>query len=276
MPAKYSPVKVFDAKLVYDTWLRLVQDEELYDAMLDGRHADVAKQRGMGSEEILILDDFRSQPGTKWHVDNLRFRCTTMVSRILKWHMPATVMMLTGGNDDWLRDLAYEYMSDHRWKDLGHHRRFAECARFAKVVRTKVMKRRRPPEYFDDVLRYELSVLDLYGQAAALPPDAWTKAGGAGKPRRGAAVQLIELPADLVGWLNKPEGPLAVSSAEPTTALVWIPGPSVGHRAAALDGKARALFEACRGERTVQELAGGSAEAEATLRRWLDEGALAV
>src|SRR5437016_12829886 len=161
MPAKYSPVKVFDAKLVYDTWLRLVQDEELYDAMLDGRHAEVAANRGMGSEEILILDDFGSQPGTRWHVDNLRFRCTTMVSRILKWHMPATIALLTGGDENWLRALTYEYMSDQRWKDLGHHRRFAECARFANVVRSKLLKRRLDIAYVDEVLRFELSVLDL-------------------------------------------------------------------------------------------------------------------
>ena len=278
MPAKYSPVKVFDAKLVYDVWMRLVGDEELYDAMLDGRHAEVARERGMNDEEILILDDFAGQPGTRWHVDNLRFRCTTMVSRILKWHLPATISLLTGGNEDWLRDLTFEYISDQRWRDLGHHKRLAECQRFAKSVRLKIKKRRLASDYLEEVLRYELAVIDLVQRAAQLGPDAWPELrdAAAARPRLGPAVQLVELPVDLTAWLNKPEGKPVPASAEPATALVWIPGPSEGHRMVALDAANRALLEACRGERTVPELAAGSAAAEATLKRWLAERVLAA
>jgi hypothetical protein len=267
----YKPLKPFDAKRVYDVWLRLVADETLYDAMLEGAHAARATELGMDAEDILILDDFASQPGTRWHVDNLRFRCTVMVSRVLKWHLPATIALLTGGNDDWLRDLTYEYISDQRWKDLGHHRRLAECARFAKVVRSKIMKRRRPPEYLEHVLSFELSIHELLQRASSLPLDAWPKPGdpATARPVPAPATKLVELPVDLVAWLAKPEGPLTVTSPEPTTALVWIPAPTEPHRMEALDAAAKTIWESCRGDQTVAQL--GSPLVE----RWLAAGALA-
>jgi hypothetical protein len=278
MPAKYSPAKVFDAKLVYDTWIRLVQDEELYEAMLENRHHDVAQRRGMGSEEILILDDFAVQPGTRWHVDNLRFRCTTMVSRILKWHLPATIALLTGGNENWLRDLTYEYMSDQRWRDLGHHRRLAECKRFAGVVRTKLFKRRLDVAYLDEVLRFELAVLDLLQDTGPLAAERWPKrdAAAAGRPAPSPAVRLLELSCDIVAWLAKPEGKPTPASTTATHVLVWVPAPGEAHRMAAIDASEKALFEACRGDKTIQQLASGSTEVESKLRRWLADGVITV
>ncbi|MEO8700896.1 MAG: hypothetical protein ABI867_12685 [Kofleriaceae bacterium] len=275
----YKPVKAFDARRVYDVWLRLVADEALYDAMVDGRHAEVATGMDMDAEDILILDDFAGQPGTKWHMDNLRHRCTVMVSRVLKWHLPATIALITGGNDDWLRDLTYEYISDQRWQDLGHHRRLAECARFAKVVRSKIMKRRRPPEYLDQVLSFELSTHELLQRAALLALEAWPKPVtgeiASRRPVHAPAVKLVELPVDIVGWLAKPEGPVVVALAEPTTALVWIPSPTEPHRMEALAAPAKALWDACLGDRTVAELAGSPADT-ALLARWLSAGALAA
>ena len=45
----------FASQRVYEVWIQLVQDEELYEAMLDGSHAQLAG-RGLGAEAIAILD----------------------------------------------------------------------------------------------------------------------------------------------------------------------------------------------------------------------------
>src|SRR4051812_22793501 len=121
MQPPYKPRQAFDAELVYSTWLTVVAEEPLYEAMLTGQHAEVAQKLGLTAQQVLILDDFRDQAGTTWHIENLRFRCTTMVGRILKWHLPGTMLLLTRGNNDWLRDLAYEYMAHSHWQDFGHH-----------------------------------------------------------------------------------------------------------------------------------------------------------
>ncbi|HEX8110587.1 MAG TPA: hypothetical protein VF516_22805, partial [Kofleriaceae bacterium] len=148
----YQARRGFDARAVYDVWIRLVQSEPLYEAMLRGEHAAVARALGFTELELAILDDFAIQPGTRWHVENLRFRAVTMVSRLLGWHLPATLRLVTEGRDGWLRDLVYEYLSLHRWVEFGHHHRFAECERFAALVEHRVLQRRRPPPHIAAVL----------------------------------------------------------------------------------------------------------------------------
>src|SRR5439155_17571901 len=129
--------------------------------------------------------------------------------------------------------------------------------------------------YVAEVLRFQLSLLDVLQHIAALAPEAWPKrtAVGSGRPRPSPAAKLVELSADIVAWLSKPEGKLVPASSEPTTALVWVPAPSEAHRITALDASAKALFEACRGDKTVHELAAGSSQAEATLTHCLADGA---
>ena len=61
------------SRRVYDVWTRLIQDEELYEAMLAGTHGRL-EGRGLSAEDIAILDRFRAEPGTRWNIENLRFR----------------------------------------------------------------------------------------------------------------------------------------------------------------------------------------------------------
>ena len=169
----YRARQRFDARAVYDVWIRLIQSEALYDAMLRGEHAAVARTLGFTELELAILDDFAVQPGTRWHVENLRFRAVTMVSRLLGWHLPATLRLVTEGREGWLRDLVYEYLSLHRWIELGHHHRFAECARFAAFLEDRVLKRRMPPPHVEAVLGFERGVIELLRRAATLPVASW-------------------------------------------------------------------------------------------------------
>lgn len=281
MLAPYKPSKVFDAQLTLEVWLRLVADEQLYDAMLAGRHGEAARARGMSDEEILVLDDLCAQPGTRWHVENLRFRCTTMVARVIQWHLPGTVQLLTRGSDDWMRDLAFEYLAYHQWKDLGHHQRFAECQRFAGFVRQRIAKRRRPPEHLETVLGLELAALELLRAAAQVPPDAWPVTGEvdvAGlRPRRGPVHQVVELAVDILDWLERPEGEPRAAGG-PVAALLWVPSLADAHRIMRLDPPARAMFEALDGERTIDSIAREIGQPDLDLvplvRRWLEEGAV--
>jgi hypothetical protein len=47
------------SRRVYEVWNQLIQDEELYDAMLAGGHGRL-EGRGLDSEAIEILDQFRA------------------------------------------------------------------------------------------------------------------------------------------------------------------------------------------------------------------------
>jgi hypothetical protein len=55
------------SKRVYEVWTQLIQDEELYEAMLAGTHARLPG-RGLDAEAMSILDQFRAEPGTRWNI----------------------------------------------------------------------------------------------------------------------------------------------------------------------------------------------------------------
>jgi hypothetical protein len=223
----YRAQRAFDARAVYDVWIRLVQSEALYDAMLRREHAALAQTLGFSELELAILEDFAIQPGTRWHVENLRFRAVTMVSRLLGWHLPATLRLVTEGRPGWLRDLVYEYLSLHRWVELGHHRRFAECERFATFVEDRVLKRRMPPPHVEAVLAWERGLIGLTRRAAMLPIAAWPARGdliatpGAPIVRGPVQVQLA-LPVDLLAWLREPTIDLHVTAPGPVDVLAYV------------------------------------------------------
>jgi len=272
----------FDARAVYDVWIRLVQSEALYDAMLRGEHAAIAPALGFTALELAILDDFAIQPGTRWHVENLRFRAVTMVSRLLGWHLPGTLRLVTEGRDGWLRDLVYEYLSLHRWVELGHHHRFAECERFAAFVEHRVLKRRMPPPHIEAVLAFERAMIDLLRRAATLPIAAWP----AWPPRLDSAaapdvalvcgpVQVeLALPADILGWLRDPTTELRVVAPAPLEVVAYIAAADALPQIEALTPVGKQLLAAAATPRPCGELLAVVPDAGPTVASWLERGIL--
>jgi hypothetical protein len=124
------------SRRVYEVWTQIIQDEELYEAMLDGTHRALTG-RDLDAEAIEILDRFRAEPGTRWNVENLRFRSAQHVGDTLVSYMPRMVRMLTRGEELWRQDLCYEYLAYHHWKALGHLQ-LSECERFAAFVERSI------------------------------------------------------------------------------------------------------------------------------------------
>lgn len=288
----YRARRGFDARAVYDVWIRLVQSEPLYDAMLRGEHAALARDLGFTELELAILDDFAIQPGTRWHVENLRFRAVTMVSRLLGWHLPATLRLVTEGRDGWLRDLVHEYLSLHRWVELGHHHRFAECERFAAFVEHRVLQRRRPPPHIAAVLGFERGLIELARRAAALPiaawpprpaaadaspgalpgasPDAWNDA----RIVRGPVQRSLTLPVDILAWLRDPTTELRVTAPAPLEVIAYVAAADAPVEIEPVTPAGRQLLDAAatprpRGE--LERLVAG-ADAGTLLASWLARG----
>lgn len=146
---------------------------------------------------------FARQRGTRWNLENLRFRTAQETADTLASDLPRTVKLLTRGTDDWLQDLSCEYLSWYRWRQLGHLR-FAECERFAAYARERIARRRPLPRHFDAVLDFELATVRLLKRTAAIPPDRWPPPPGALSdqalarvvPRHSEAMELFDLPVD--------------------------------------------------------------------------------
>jgi hypothetical protein len=302
-----------DARRVYELWLKLIADEELYQEMLAGRHAALAASRGLTPEDLTILDQFHERPGTRWDIENLRFRAATEVGAKLKTWMPRTTYLLTLGNEDWLQDTCFEYLAAHRWEELGHLH-FTECERFATYTRNRIMKRRRTPPHLGPVLTFytrnrimkrrrtpphlgpvltfETAVLGLLKGTRGVSPAAWPTRPSTleasvlapARPRWGPAVLLIELPVDLTAWIASGDPRVGQVVERPSCVLAYVPSLSEKHRFQTLGEGARLVFELCRGEATSEELASHFAEElgferEDTFRllgRWVRDGALVL
>ncbi len=250
----------FASRRVYEVWTQLVQDEGLYEAVLAGTHAQLA-DRALDAEAIAILDQFQAEPGTRWNVENLRFRSALETGDTLVSYLPRAVRMLTRGDDDWRQDMCFEYLARHRWQALGHHR-LAECARFAEYIRTHIMKRRLTPPHLEDVLAFELAVVQLIRATANVPAEAWPVArawtddelAGA-RPRRSPVQTVLDLALDLRPWIESADPLQGEPGPEPITLLIHIPSLDEPHRIKTISDGVRVVLERCDGERTVAELA---------------------
>jgi hypothetical protein len=252
-------VTAFDARRVYEVWTQLIQDEELYEALLEGAHTELAG-RALDAETIAILDQFRAEPGMRWNVENLRFRSALETGDTLVSYLPRTVRMLTRGDDDWRQELCFEYLARHRWQALGHMR-LAECERFADYVLTRIMKRRLTPPHLEAVVAYELAVVRLIRATVGVPVGAWpvrravTDAELSGiRPRRSPVQVVVELAVDLRPWIESADPLRGEIAPEPVTLLVHIPSLAEPHRVKTISDGIRVVLERCDGGRTVEAL----------------------
>jgi hypothetical protein len=238
----------------------LIQDEELYEAMLGGSHARL-EGRGLDAEAIAILDRFRAEPGTRWNVENLRFRSALEVGDTLMIYMPRTVRLLTRGDDDWRQDLCFEYLAHHRWRSLGHMR-LTECERFMTFIRARVMKRRITPPHLEDVIAFELAVIRLLRSTAEVAAEAWPVRREVTdtelpelRPRRSPVQAIVELEVDLRPWIESGDPARGEVGPGPITILVHIPSLEEPYRIKTISDGVRVVLERCDGDRTIETLA---------------------
>ncbi|HEU0036703.1 MAG TPA: hypothetical protein VFQ53_39085 [Kofleriaceae bacterium] len=281
MPAD-TPIS---SRTTFEVWQFLIYDEVLSRAVFDGTYRELAAQRGYSAEQLAVLDWFAAQPGMRWNVENLRFRAALETAACLQIHLPKTARLLTKGDDDWLQDICYEYLSFYHWDALGH-RRLTECERFGRYVRERIMKRRITPAHLDRVLELELAVVDVLKQTAGVSPASWPAPPEGDiahvRPRRGIAQKLLDQPIDLreLMTLDKPDR--VVFQPRAVTWLIHLPKPTERPKMKIISDGARELLARCTGTRETKEIA-SDLERELELpveqvtkivRTWLDEGVL--
>src|SRR5882724_8479718 len=285
-----------DARLAYDVWLQLISDEELYRAMIEGTHRQLAASRGLGENQLAALDAFRAEKGTRWNIENLRFRTALETGATVGSYLPRTIRMLTNGDDNWLQDICFEYLAFHRWKEHGHLR-FTECERFAAYVRERIMKRRITPPHLEVVLDFELGVIRLLKRTAAIAPDAWdawaataTRATASEAElasahlRRAPAVERIDLPVDIRDWVESSDPLRGEVRPAPVTFLVYVPSLQHTHRIKLLGEGPAVVLDRFTGDRPFaavsaeleDEFGIEPAELSGLVRNWIDERILVV
>lgn len=263
-----------DARQVYALWQRLIADESLCDAAIEGRLDELSETLDAG--DVAIARAFGADPGFRWAVENLRYRATTMVVRNLEKRMPITTRLLTGGNGDWLWDLASEYLARHGWRDLGH-RYNSECLRFAEFVTRRVARRRLLGDACLAALAYESGVLSVLVRASEQRDWPTGDDGGrSARPRRNPNAVVVDLPVDLVAWLASGDGSPAPASSEPVALAMYMPALDRPVEILRLTSAEKRILNAVSGNATVVELVReideregiDPADVEQALHRW--------
>lgn len=250
----------FFSKRVYEVWTQVIQDEELYEAVLEGTHASL-EGRGLDADAIAILDRIRAEPGTRWNIENLRFRSSLFVGDILLSYLPRTIRLLTRGDEQWRQDLCFEYLAHHRWRPMGHMQ-LTECERFASFIRTRIMRRRVTPPHLDAVLTFELAVVRLLRSTVGVAADAWPVRRAVSdaelpglRPRRSPVQDLVELDVDLRPWIESGDPTRGEVGPGPITFLIHMPSLEESYRIKAISDGVRVVVERCDGDRTLETLA---------------------
>lgn len=279
-----------DARVAYDVWMELIADEELYRYVIAGNHRELAASRGLDEVKLAVLDELHALPGTRWNIENLRFRTALEAGSTLVSYMPRTIRMLTKGDENWLQDICFEYLSFYRWVEYGHHR-FTECVRFGEYVRDRIMKRRITPAHFDVVLEFELAVIRVLMKTAHVPTDMWPTAPllddaalSAARLRRTVPSEVVELRTDIREWIETGDPLKGTVGAQPVTFLIFAPSLEEPHQLQVLGEGARLVLERFDGGQTMGELARAlqeefgleESEVMSLARRWLGQRVLAV
>lgn len=272
-----------DARLAYDVWRLVIADEELYRATIAGTHHELAASRSLDAAQLEVLDALNTERGTRWNIENLRFRTALEVGDTLASYLPRTVRLLTNGDPNWLQDICFEYLAYYRWAALGHHR-LAECQRFGTYARERIAKRRVMPAHFETVLDFELAVVGVLQSTAAMPPEGWpvpptaTDAElGSSTLRLSPAAAVIELPVDIQAWVESVDPSKGEVRPEPSTLLVYVPSLRDTHKIQRLAEGSKLVLQRFTGTSPTGAIADALAEEYgfdvdelyALVRRWL-------
>jgi hypothetical protein len=130
-----------DSKVAYNTWLRMIADEELGDAVITGNVDALLdrrrKQLEFSHEERAAMADFHRQPGLKWALENLRFRSAMQTAESVWFRLPRLAKLLTGNNRSWMQQTAFEYLSNTGWRPAGLNT-LEEAFQFVDYVRRRI------------------------------------------------------------------------------------------------------------------------------------------
>ena len=273
-----------DARLAYDVWVTVIGDDDLYRAVLAGTHRELA--RDFSAAQLAILDELHAAPGTRWNIENLRFRSALEVGATLSSYLPRTIKLLTKGEDQWLQDIAYEYISYYRWTEQGHHR-LGECERFGTYARERIMKRRLVPPHFEAIMDYELSLVRLLKRTASVttwpqPVDVDDVELGGWHVRRGPAVELVRLPVDVRAWIESNDPWSGEVIERPLVLVAYVRSLQETHRIKILGEGPQVVLEQLDGSRSLDavalelddEFGIERGQLFAMVRDWLAEGIL--
>jgi hypothetical protein len=254
---------MMDARLVWDTWRRILRSDELVEWI--SRAARAEPPAGIGAAERTILDDYAGTPiATDTNIGMYRRGLTRNARNALSL-APMTRRILDASAVD-SEAVMEAFVQGTGFRDYGPNMwRLAEDL----VAHLSAMAEFAAPAH-RDALALDRATAGLARLLGAKPPAMWPEGAvlgfAAGWPQIDSQARLSAHPAavlvssahDLTSWLENPSRFDAGQALERTTChwLVYFPSAEANVEYAELSERSARAFNALGTPRTIGELAG--------------------
>ncbi|GAB6852779.1 methyltransferase domain-containing protein [Paraburkholderia kururiensis] len=274
----------FDARLVWNTWRRILRDDSLADAITRADHADAAAFADLSTAERAIAADYARTPRAT--ATNLRMyrRSLVRIARIALGRAPLSQRLVFMSGLD-VNAVALELARTHGYVDDGPN-----FWRLAGIFVTYLAQR---PEFaahtHQDVLALDRALIALARRVGEITAERWPNARTAAM--RDAAdvrsMRFVASPAavvatsrhDLTSWIENPYGydPAEALAASPRHWLIYFPDADSAPAYAELSERSARVFGQLAAPHTVADVAGAlgtlsTAETREVIDRLADLG----
>jgi hypothetical protein len=255
---------VSDARLVWDTWRRILTNDELVERVLHSKGSDPWEDTGLTAEEIAILADYAGTPAaTDTNIGMYRSGLVRNALAALSL-VPLTRRLLYLSGLD-VETVAADFVQSAGYRDDGPN-----FWRIAGGFAAHLAKR---PEFAtrlkQDVLALDTATVALAQRLGESAPAVWPESAAlifsAARPRAGGesdrfvasrAAVVATSNFDLTPWLEDPLDFDADQELEPSTKywLICFPAADAAHEYAELSDRAARTFNLLPAPKTAAEL----------------------
>ncbi|TCW75983.1 hypothetical protein C5O80_37230 [Burkholderia sp. SRS-46] len=264
-----------DARLVWDTWRRILSDDGLVEIVTQAGHADNGALARLGAAERAVVDDYACTPrATKTNIGMYR-RSLVRIARVALGCVPLSQHLLFMSGLD-VDDVADEFARVNGYADDGPN--------FWRLAGAFVAYLATRPEFkaptHQDALAIDQALVALARRLGQRAVDAWPSAVAAGiGDTAGSDRSFVRFVAsratvvartrhDLTRWIENPHGfdPDEALDASPRHWLVYFPDADSAPAYAELSERSARVFELLATPHSAADLAralGSLSEAEA-------------
>jgi hypothetical protein len=249
---------VTDARLIWNTWRRILTSDALVEAVLRPRNPNPAAL-GLGGDELAVLAEYASAPvSADVTIGMFRRGLVRNALSALKLVPLTSRLLYTSGLD--VSRVAADYVQSIHYRDDGPNFWRAAASLVAFVARLPVFA--PPPR--QDVIALDSAAIALVRRLGEAPPEVWPEDAATGATGARAsdlyvanrAAVVASTDHDLTPWLENPMNFAVDAQLERSKRhwLIYVPRPEDAHTYAELSERAARAFAFLSAPRSAAEL----------------------
>ncbi len=248
-----------DARLVWDTWRRILTSDDLVESVLRPEDSDTTAVSGLAADEIAVLADYSSTPAATDTMIGMYRRGLVRNALAALNFTPLTRRLLNASELD-VSVVAADFVQSRGYRDDGPN--------FWRIAAGFVAHLAKLPTFSSrlrqDVLALDLAAIALARRLGEAPPASWPEDAALDPSAIRDSDRFVASPAaavvstayDLTPWLEDPLNFAVDTEFQPSPRhwLIYVPSAVAAHAYAELSERAARAFTILSESKTVTEL----------------------